>query len=317
MSRVVICGSVNVDLVATVPRLPTPGETVVGSNFATYPGGKGANQAVAAAKAGADVVMLGAVGADTYGAQLSSFLAENRVDTSPLVKRSGVPTGTGLVLVDEAGENAIAMVPGANATVDDAVATGMELREGDVLVAQFETPTDATLAFFGQGERANATRILNPAPAAEISHELLKLVDVLVVNEPELTFITGCVLPREAWEPDLRKAASTLAGAGFGGSLIVTLGARGAVGLAGGEVLAVDSHDVPVVDTTGAGDCFVGCLAAQLERGVALAAALRYANAASALAVQRHGAGSSMPTHDEARTFLSHHAEASRRPASS
>jgi ribokinase len=304
MSRVVVCGSINIDLVATVARLPTPGETVAGSGFVTYPGGKGANQAVAAAKGGAEVVMLGAVGADTYGAELRSFLDEHGVDTSRLVERSGLPTGTALILVDQAGENVIAVVPGANATVDAVAAAGMKLGQGDVLVSQFETPVDATLAFFGHGKRVGATRMLNPAPAAEISRELLELVDVLVVNETELASITGCAIPHEVWESDVHKAAATLAEAGFSGSLVVTLGARGVAGVTGGEAVAVDGHDVLAVDTTGAGDCFVGYLAAELARGAQLDAALRHANAAGALAVQRHGAGSAMPHREQVEALL-------------
>ncbi len=282
MSRVVICGSVNIDLVATVTRLPLPGETVAATGFSTYPGGKGANQAVAAAQSGAQAVMLGAVGNDSYGIQLKTFLTDNGVDASRLVEHTA-GTGTALILVDSAGENVITVVSGANGTVDEAVATGVTLSFGDVLIAQHETPAAATLAFFRHGERAGALKILNPAPAAEISRQLLNLVDVLVANESELKFLTGCVLSREAWEPDLQEAASILIEAGFDGSLVVTLGARGAVGYVAGEGVVVDGHEVPITDTTGAGDCFVGCLAAELGQGADLEVAVRYANAAAAL----------------------------------
>lgn len=302
MSRVVVCGSVNIDLVGTVTRLPHPGETVAGSAFATYPGGKGANQAVAAARAGIEVVMLGAVGADGYGRELSAFLGSHGVDTSRLATRPDTPTGTALILVDATGENVIAVIPGANATVDPAVAASAEVRPGDVLVAQFETPVAATSVFFASGRAAGATCVLNPAPAADIDRELLELVDVLVVNETELALVTGYEL---ADEPvDLTPASAALAAAGFAGSLVVTRGARGVVALADGETTPVDGHAVQAVDATGAGDCFVGSLAAELSRGIKLPQALRYANAASALAVQTPGAGSAMPSRDQVTDFL-------------
>lgn len=300
MARVVVCGSINADLVVKVSSLPRPGETVSGSGFARYPGGKGANQAIAAAKAGAHVSMLGAVGADMYGAELVTFLAGSGVDTSQVLEREGVPTGTSLIVVEENGENVIVFVAGANATVDNASATALALRENDVLLAQLETPMDATLAFFRHGKRAGANRILNPSPAAELSRELCELTDVLVVNETELAFFTGHALSPETSESELREARAALAGVGFHGSLIVTLGASGVAGLAGDQFFGITGHAVRAVDTTGAGDC----LAAQLCEGVELDAALRYANAASALAVQKHGAGASTPIREQVEAFL-------------
>ena len=220
MSRVVVCGSVNIDLVGTVARLPHPGETVAGSAFATYPGGKGANQAVAAARAGVETVMLGAVGDDGYGGELSAFLGSHGIDTTELVRRSGVPTVTALILVDASGENVIAVIPGANATVDAAVAAGTDLRPDDVLVAQFETPATTTSTFFTAGKAVGARCVLNPAPAADIDRELLGLVDVLVVNKTELALVTGHELA--AGPVDLNPASAALAAAGFRGSLVVT-----------------------------------------------------------------------------------------------
>jgi ribokinase len=283
MPRVIVCGSINVDIVARVGRHPLPGQTVVGSDLRYYPGGKGANQAVAAARAGAETMMVGGIGDDTFGPGLTAFLVEQNVDVSHVVSRKDTPSGTALILVDSAGQNTIAVVAGANATVDTTLTDGVEVRAGDVLVAQFETPVETTVALFRRGRVAGTTNILNPAPARDIPGDLLEVCDLLIVNESERAALTG---PRQP------------------GCLIVTLGARGAVGYIGSDTVTTKGHTVEVVDTTGAGDCFVGSLAAELASGSTVEQAMAYANAAAALCVQAPGAGPSMPWREAVEAYL-------------
>lgn len=284
--RVVVAGSVNQDVVVTVNALPDPGETVSGAQLTRGPGGKGANQAVAARRAGADVVMHAAVGADDAGTDLLSFLHGEGVDVSAVVHRQGVPTGTAIVTVDACGENTIVVIAAANATLGPTDVANV-FATADVLVAQLETPIATTQAFFAAGRAASARCVFNPAPAADVPDEVLALVDVLIVNEAELATLTG--------HRDPAVGARTLTDRRFAGALIVTLGARGAVAVRDGTITTVPPRVVEAVDATGAGDCFVGYLAAGLAAGRDLDVALSVATAAAALCVQRPGASAAMP----------------------
>jgi ribokinase len=293
VGRVLVAGSINMDVVAMVDRHPAPGETVPGLAVRFSPGGKGANQAVAAARAGAAVTMLGAVGSDPWGAELTAFLASAGVDVAQVARRPGVATGTALVVVALGGENSIVVVPGANGTVDEDVVGSVTPVTGDVLVAQHEVPAEATAAFLAGGKAAGATCVLNAAPARPVSPGVLAAVDVLVVNEVELAALSG-------GSGDV----AALRALGFGGCAVVTLGAAGAVALDGKRVVRVAGRAVEAVDTTGAGDCFVGSLAAELAARAPLEDALAYANAAAALSVQRPGAGPSVPQRHEVEAIL-------------
>lgn len=300
MAEVVVFGSVNLDLVATVTALPAPGETVLASGFAQHGGGKGANQAVAAARLGASVAFVGAVGSDEPGRALRSALAAERVDTAGL-RQDAAPTGTAIILVDGRGENVIVVASGANMTLDaaDADRAAALLRPGAVLLCQLEVPVRAVVAAAAAARGAGATVILNAAPAGAVSAELLRHVDVLVVNEGE----AGAILGRPVGSAEEGSAAAADLATRVP-AVVVTLGARGAVLAAGDRPMPVPAIPVPAVDTVGAGDAFVGALACELARGGALRDAVRVGTAAGALAACRPGAQDALPTRAEVDHLL-------------
>ncbi|MFB9264694.1 ribokinase [Bradyrhizobium erythrophlei] len=300
MGRVFVAGSINMDVVATAERHPRIGETVAGEAVLYFPGGKGANQAVAAAKLGTPTTLIGRLGADAFGQELRRFLAAQGVDLALVKDTAGTHSGTAIITLANA-DNTIVVVPGANARVDaDDVAAPM-LATGDVAVSQFEIPLPTIAAFFRRARAAGATTILNPAPAKQADPELLDLVDILILNETELGFLTGHEL-RDSDDPErFIEAAQTLA---QGKVVCVTLGKRGVLALVEGQHLLVPGREVKAVDTTGAGDCFVGALASQLACGRPLRDALAYANVAASICVQRMGAAPSMPTTKEVEDAL-------------
>lgn len=290
MGRVVVLGSINRDLVVLVASHPRPGETVAGKNLREFPGGKGANQAVAARRAGAETVLVGAVGTDGFGAAMREFLAGEAIDLSPLRIVNDLPTGIALITLDAHGENSIVVVPGANAALEPADAA-IPIRAGDCVLAQFEVPDVFIEAGFSKAREAGARTILNPAPMKPLTPALLGLTDILVLNEIELELACG--------RRDLQANESIVAAAqGLAGSaraVIVTLGARGALAVSPEGIFRVEGEPVDVIDSTGAGDCFVGNLAAGLAGGMILEEALRRAGRAAAISVTRAGAASSMP----------------------
>jgi ribokinase len=302
MGRVFIAGSINMDVVATAERHPRVGETVAGKQVLYFPGGKGANQAVAAAKLGAATTLIGRLGADAFGEQLRTFLAAQGIDLDRVRETAYAHTGTAIITVAEA-DNTIVVVPGANAMMNADDVAEVPLAEDDVAVSQFEIPLPAITAFFQRARAAGATTILNPAPAIECGAELLDLVDILVLNESELGFLAGKEFSGTSDPARLVEAARSLS---TGDKIVcVTLGERGALALIDGKPLPIPGRKVQAVDTTGAGDCFVGAFAAQLASGNTIPYALGYANAAASICVQRMGAGPSMPTATEVNALLS------------
>ncbi|MGQ0683350.1 ribokinase, partial [Bradyrhizobium sp.] len=293
MGRVFVAGSINMDVVATAERHPKIGETVAGKEVLYFPGGKGANQAVSAAKQGVLTTLIGRLGEDAFGRELRTFLAAQSIDLGLVKETPGVHTGTAIITLADA-DNTIVVVPGANARVDEADVSAAPLAKGDVAVSQFEIPLPAISAFFKRARKAGATTILNPAPARAVGPELLDLVDILVLNETELGFLTKRELHDSDEPAYFIEAARPLRGKDR--TICITLGRRGVLVLAGGEAMLVPGRSVKAVDTTGAGDCFVGALAAQLAEGKAIRDALKYANAAASICVQRMGAAPSMPT---------------------
>ncbi|MER5751061.1 ribokinase [Streptomyces sp. NPDC002088] len=290
MTHIVVLGSTNMDLVAYVEKAPQRGETVTGREFRTIPGGKGANQAIAAARAGATVSMIGAVGNDAFGSRLRSTLEHSGVDTDLLRTTEG-PSGTAHIVVDDEGGNAIVVVPGANGTVDH-LTPGDEglIAAADALLLQLEIPMPAVVAG-ARAARAHGIRtILTPAPAQPLPPELLAATDLLVPNEHEATALTGRTDPREAAAALLDQVPEVVVTLGAGGSLYA---ARGA------EPLTVPAPRVTAVDSTGAGDTFVGALAVALVEERPVREALAWAAAAAALSVQREGASASMPYRSE------------------
>ncbi|MFH0176746.1 ribokinase [Streptomyces cacaoi] len=293
MTDIVVLGSTNMDLVAYVEKPPQRGETVTGREFRTIPGGKGANQAVAAAHAGGTVSMIGAVGNDAFGTRLRSTLEHSGVNTDHL-RTVESPSGTAHIVVDDEGGNAIVVVPGANATVDHLV-PGDEvlISSADALLLQLEVPLAAVVAS-ARAARAHGVRtILTPAPAQPLPPELLAVTDLLVPNEHEAATLTGRTDPREAATALLDSVPEVVITLGSSGSLYATRGA---------QPLTVPAPRVTAVDSTGAGDTFVGALAVALGEGRPVREALAWASAAAALSVQRPGASASMPYRSEIET---------------
>jgi ribokinase len=302
MGRVFVAGSINMDVVATADRHPRVGETVSGKQVLYFPGGKGANQAVAAARLGVKTTLIGRLGKDSFGAELRTFLGAQGVDLGS-VREADTHSGTAIITV-AASDNTIVVIPGSNALVSADDVANVPLAKGDVAVSQFEIPRPTIAAFFQRARSAGATTLLNPAPAQKMPSELLALVDILVLNETELGFLAGIELSDSDEAAKIIDVARGLQ-AREDQTICITLGKRGVLTLAASEEFAVQGRAVKAVDTTGAGDCFVGALASQLADGVALRTALAFANAAASISVQRMGAGPSMPTAAEVAAVVS------------
>ena len=303
MGRVFVAGSINMDVVATADRHPKVGETVAGQQVLYFPGGKGANQAVAASRLGAKTTLIGRLGTDAFGAELRTFLNAQGIDPGSIKETPGTHSGTAIITV-AASDNTIVVIPGSNALISADDVADAPLARGDVAVSQFEIPLPTIAAFFQRAHAAGATTMLNPAPAQKMSPELLALVDILVLNETELGFLAGTELTDDDETAKIIAVARQLQ-ARADQTICVTLGKRGVLALAASEEFAVPGRVVKAVDTTGAGDCFVGALASQLADGAGLRAALAFANAAASISVQRMGAGPSMPTAAEVAAVLS------------
>jgi ribokinase len=302
MGRVFVAGSINMDVVVAADRHPKIGETVAGHTVLYFPGGKGANQAVSAARLGAQVALIGRLGKDAFGDELKAFLAAQRVDLSFVRQTAEAHTGTALVTIANA-DNTIVVVPGANALVTAADVEAPALAKGDVAVSQFEIPLPAIAAFFQRARAVGATTILNPAPAREFDRDLLDLVDTLILNETELGLLAKTELDDTDNDARFIEAIRSLPGS-HDKIICVTLGKRGVLALIGGEPLIIPGRAVSAVDTTGAGDCFVGAVAAQLADGKSIRDALNYANVAASISVQRMGAAPSMPLAEEVEAIL-------------
>ena len=292
--RVVVIASVNIDLVVTVDRLPLPGETVTGGRFARHQGGKGGNQAVAAARLGAATAFIGAVGGDAFGEEARAALEQEGIDLRGLVTLDDEATGVALILVEAGGENSIAVASGANAAVtpDLVGRTFRELgvRSSDVVLVGHEIPTDAAREALRLAREAGATTILNPAPAHGLDSGVLELADVVTPNRGELAVLADDDGPAAG-----PIALSLLRGAS-GRAILVSLGGDGALLVGPGGTVPIPVPDVEVVDTVGAGDTLNGALAAGLAAGLALPDAARRAVLAASLAVTREGAREGMPT---------------------
>ncbi|MEW1775807.1 ribokinase [Streptomyces sp. NPDC086777] len=293
MTQIAVLGSMNMDLVAYAEKAPQLGETVTGRAFRTIPGGKGANQAIAAARAGATVSMIGAVGHDAYGVRLRETLEHSGVDTDSLRTIEG-PSGTAHIVVDDEGGNAIVVVPGANGTVDH-LSPGDEgvIASADMLLLQLEIPLPAVAAGAQAARRHGIRTVLTPSPARPLPSELLDNIDLLVANEREAATLTDRTDPRDAATALLDRVPQVVVTLGAAGSLYLTRDAA---------PLVIPAPRVTAVDSTGAGDTFVGALAVALAEEKPIREALSWAAAAAAISVQREGATESMPYRPEIET---------------
>jgi ribokinase len=291
--RITVLGSINMDLVVHAPRFPAPGETLLGGPFATHPGGKGANQAIAAARLGdaRDVALIGCVGDDGYGAELRGVFAREGFEAAGVEERADAATGVGVITVDASGQNHIVVASGANATVtpDDVERHAAAITAAGVLVLQLEIPLPAIQRGMRLAREAGVRVLLNAAPARELPSEVLRAVDVLVVNELEARTLAG------ASAGDVGALARALAARGPE-LVVVTLGERGAVLFDGAVLVERSAHAVRAVDTTAAGDAFVGAFARALIEDRSSADALAFASAAGACAVTVEGAVPSLPS---------------------
>lgn len=288
-----VVGSANVDLTFRTPRLPVPGETLAGRSLHQCMGGKGANQAVVAARLGAAVAFVARVGNDGFGTQaLDAYKAEG-IDTTFIQQDSQQPTGTAAILVDDDAENCIVVIPGANArlTPADVIAASSAIEQSAVVLCQLETPVDAAIEAFKLARAANVPTILTPAPAASVTGELLALCDVCVPNKTEIAMLVD--QPVETVQ-DARRAGELLRGRGAK-RVAVTMGREGVLVLDESGATHIPATKVDAVDTTGAGDAFTGALAVSLADGLNLADASRRAGIVAAISVTRIGTQTSFP----------------------
>lgn len=294
---IVVIGSLNADLVVKSPRFPQPGETISGGDLQTIPGGKGANQAVAAARQGVKVAMVGRVGSDSFGPFLVDNLKANQVNTGRVLADDSV-TGTAIIVVDADGQNSIVLSPGANGKVSPADVDSAP--DAKVLLLQFEIPMDVVLHAAKRYKAKGTTVILNPAPAREIPGELLANIDILIPNESELSLLTGMSVDDAA---SAERAAKEVLKQGVK-TVIVTMGSKGALAVSGTQVTHLNTYKVDVVDTTAAGDAFIGGFASAFLSGKSLEDSVRYGCVCGALATTKFGAQPSLPTKEEVERFI-------------
>lgn len=304
MKKILVVGSSNTDLIIKVPEIPRPGETLLGGKFQTFPGGKGANQAVAAARAGGDVVFIAAVGDDAYGEEAVRGYKMDHINTGNIKVCKGIPSGIAMITISDKGENAITVASGANAELlpEDLDEAEEAFEEVDYMLIQLETPLETVQKAVEICAEFNTKVILNPAPAADLTDEILSRTGIITPNETEAERLTGV---RVANEQEALKAAEVLHDRGVG-KVIITLGSEGAFfsDRESGVAKKVPGFRVTAVDTTAAGDVFNGYLAVCLSEGYTMEKAIRAAHAAAALSVQKLGAQSSIPRREETDYYL-------------
>ena len=300
--KIVVVGSSNTDMILQMDRIPRPGETILGGRFSMAPGGKGANQAVAAARAGGDVTFLARVGDDMFGRQAIQGFRQDGIDVQHVIEDDEAPSGVALIFVAADGENSIGVASGANARLApaDVERASPLIAEADVLVMQLETPLDTIEAAATIAAQNGVTVILNPAPAQPLSENVLQNVSILTPNESEAELLTGVAV---ADEQSAAEASTVLHAKGVA-TVIVTLGARGAYVSSGPHSGSVPAFEVSPIDTTAAGDVFNGALAVALSEALSLPEATRFASAAAALSVTILGAQPSAPVRRDIEALL-------------
>ncbi|MGY3742435.1 ribokinase [Leuconostoc inhae] len=300
--NIVVLGSLNADNIMKIPRMPLVGETMALTDVTTAPGGKGANQAVAAARQGANVSFIGAVGNDSNGQFMRATLLTNGVNVDAVTTNSDVPTGSAYIMLQENGANTILIHGGANQALTVADLDTNVIAQADTLIAQFEVPLEVIAAAFKIAKANNVQTILNPAPAVyDLTPELMRVTDIILPNETEAQLLTGIAVEND--EMVLNRVSNAILSKGVSRS-IITLGAAGSFVADGDKRWWAKPHKVDAVDTTGAGDTFIGTLASAIDANFSnLDEAVQRASIASAIAVTRAGAIPSIPTRDEVDTF--------------
>ena len=299
MKKIVVIGSINMDLVTICDRAPNGGETLLGTEFFQIPGGKGANQAVTIGKLGSRVVILGKVGDDLFGKELLSSMDKNGVDIQ-FIEKAPVSTGIAKIVVEKNGQNRILVVPGANSYVDiEYIDNHLDvIKDCDVVIGQLEIPISTVEYAFKKAKEYGKITILNPAPAIKLSEELIKNSDYIIPNESELEVITGMKI--ESFD-GIIEAAKKVIKMGVKG-LIVTLGEKGSLYLGGDKFTKHSAYKVKAIDTTAAGDTFIGGFVTRLDLGVDKA--IEFATKVSAISVTKRGAQTSIPTMEEVENFV-------------
>ena len=302
MSKIIVIGSSNTDMVIKSKHLPAPGETILGGCFLMNPGGKGANQAVAAAKLGGDVVFVARVGDDLFGREAVDGFKKVGMDTGYIVVDPDNPSGIATIMVDDNGENCISVASGANNALSpaDVERAADKINAASSILMQLETPLETIAYAAAMGRRLGKSVILNPAPAQELSAELLAGIDVITPNESEAELLTGV---KVSCEESAKQAAEELRCKGVS-TVIITMGAQGAFVLSDEFCGMVSSRTVEAVDTTAAGDTFNGALAVALAKGMSVDAAVKFSNCAASISVTRMGAQSSTPLLSEVKELL-------------
>ncbi|KJF93648.1 ribokinase [Photobacterium angustum] len=306
MSKLVVLGSVNADHVLQVPSFPRPGETLHGRNYQVIPGGKGANQAVAAARLNADIGFIACVGDDAFGMLMHDNFVKDGIDVRGVKTEVGTPTGIAMIQVSDCGENSICLSAEANNKLtEQAIESDLDtIRQAEYLLMQLETPMCGIEKAAKVAKLANTTVILNPAPARELSDKLLACVDVITPNETEAEVLTGVTVTDNQ---SAQQAADILHGKGIK-TVMITLGAKGVWLSQNGSGDIISGFRVEATDTTAAGDTFNGALVTGLLEDLALESAIKFAHAAAAISVTRFGAQTSIPTREEVDLFLAQHA---------
>ncbi|CZF84414.1 ribokinase [Grimontia marina] len=306
MNKLVVLGSVNADHVLQVPSFPRPGETLHGRNYQVIPGGKGANQAVAAARLKADIGFIACVGDDPFGVNIRESFKCDGINIGGVKMQADCPTGIAMIQVSDSGENSICISAEANAKLTaEAIEPELErIRHAEYLLMQLETPLDGIELAAQIGKRHDTKVILNPAPARELPESLLACIDIITPNETEAEVLTGVKVEDES---SSKAAANVLHGKGIE-TVMITLGAKGVYVSQNGEGQIVPGFRVQATDTTAAGDTFNGAFVTGLMESMPLESAIKFAHAAAAISVTRFGAQTSIPTREEVDTFLKEHA---------
>lgn len=300
--KLAVLGSINADHILNLAQFPRPGETVVGTQYQVAFGGKGANQAVAAGRSGADIAFIACVGEDDIGERVRKQLEDDRIDITPVEAVAGTATGVALIFVNGEGENSIAIHAGANAALTPEYVTRHQqtIADASVLLMQLESPLESVLAAARIARQHQTQVILNPAPATQLSDELLSLVDMITPNETEAEILTGIHI---STDDDAARAAAVLHDKGIS-NVLITLGSRGVWLSDNRQGQRIEGFRVKAVDTIAAGDTFNGALITALLEQQPMAKAVRFAHAAAAIAVTRHGAQPSVPWREEIDSFL-------------